>query len=162
MSVAQHRSNPIGPDPSGYSPGMEPMNPQAPAAPDRPQTPPEPGKVTGLRFAKVLTWLLYAYFVLAVIVLVLAFFLLLFNASETASFTEWVYRSADRVMEPFRGIFPTKEAGNGSVIDFAMLFGVVIYGIVALLLHSLVEWLDYKIRLNRWRAAHPGEALPPV
>lgn len=141
---------------------MSPAGAPQPTSQSTRPVPQDPGKVTGLRFAKVLTWLLYAYFVLAVIVLVLAFFLLLFNASETASFTEWVYRSADRVMEPFRGIFPTKEAGNGSVIDFAMLFGVVIYGIIALLLHSLVEWLDYKIRLNRWRAAHPGEVPPPV
>ena len=65
-------------------------------------------------------------------------------------------------MEPFRGIFPTKTAGNGSVIDFSVLFGIIIYGIVALLLHSLVEWLDYKIRLNRWKAAHPGQVPPPV
>lgn len=146
---------------------MQPMSPQGAPQPTAPgqapqQPPPDPGSVTGLRFAKVLTWLLYAYFIIAVIVLVLAFFLQLFNASETASFTEWVYRNADRVMEPFRGIFPTKTAGNGSVIDFSVLFGIIIYGIVALLLHSLVEWLDYKIRLNRWKAAHPGQVPPPV
>ena len=107
---------------------MEPMSPQGapqPTTPGQPQQPPpDPGSVAGLRFAKVLTWLLYAYFIIAVIVLVLAFFLQLFNASETASFTEWVYRNADRVMEPFRGIFPTKTAGNGSVIDFSVLFGI--------------------------------------
>ena len=120
------------------------------------------GGIKGLRVAKVLTWLLYAYFAVAVIVLVLAFFLLLFNASETAAFTEWVYRSATRVMEPFRGIFPSAVRSNGSVVDFAVLFGIIIYGIVAMLLNSLVEWLDYKIRLNRWRGAHPGEVPPPL
>mgnify|MGYP000113670116 CR=1 FL=1 len=26
---------------------------------------------------------------------------------------------------------------------------------------SLVEWLDYRIRLDRWRAAHPGQVPPP-
>jgi uncharacterized protein YggT (Ycf19 family) len=140
---------------------MEPMSPQG-TPPQSPQTPPEPGSLNGLRFAKLLTYLLYAYFILAVIVLVLAFFLQLFNASETASFTEWVYRSANRVMDPFRGIFPSKTTGVGSVIDFSMLFGIIIYGIVALLLHSLIEWLDYRIRLTRWKAAHPGQVPPPA
>ena len=78
-------------------------------------------RITGLRFAKVLVWLVYAYFIVALVILTLAFFLQLFGASTTASFTEWVYRSADRVMEPFRGIFPTREIGDqGSVIDFAV------------------------------------------
>ena len=71
---------------------------------------------TGLKFAKVLVWLVYAYFLIAIIILVLEFFLLLFNASTDASFTQWVYRNGDRVMEPFRGIFPAETAGNGSVI----------------------------------------------
>lgn len=153
---------------------MEPMPPSAapsvysgtPAAPGGPGTPapeppPEPGAVKGLKVAKVLTWLVYAYVIVAVVMLTLYFFLLLFNADPSASFAEWVYRSADRVMEPFRGIFPTKEAGNGSVLDFAVLFAMLVYGIVALLLHSLISWLDYRVRLDRWRAAHPGQVPPP-
>ena len=145
---------------------MEPMpgtptptgapNAAAPTAP-----PPDPGKVTGLRVAKVLTWLVYAYFLVAVILLVLEFFLLLFNANPDAGFAEWVYRSGDRVMEPFRGIFPTKQAGNGSVLDFAVLFAIIVYGVLALAFHSLVEWLDYRIRVDRWRAANPGQVPPP-
>ena len=117
--------------------------------------PGDSGKVTGLRFAKVLSWLVYAYFVIAMIVLLLAFFLLLFNASATADFTQWVYRSANRVMEPFRGIFPSAVSSNGSVIDFAVLFAIIVYGIVAMLLHSLVEWLDYRIRVRRYQELHP-------
>jgi uncharacterized protein YggT (Ycf19 family) len=113
------------------------------------------GKVQGLRFAKVVSWLIYAYFVVAVIILVLAFFLLLFNASETADFTQWVYRSANRVMEPFRGIFPSAVNSNGSVIDFAILFAIIVYGIVAMLLHALVTWLDERIRFARFRDQHP-------
>jgi uncharacterized protein YggT (Ycf19 family) len=104
------------------------------------------GSTTALRFAKGLVWLVYGYFVLAVIILVLAFFLLLFNANTDASFTEWVYRSANRVLEPFRGIFPAVTADNGSVLDFAVLFAIVMYGIFALVVHAVVSWLDQKIR----------------
>lgn len=144
---------------------MEPMPgtpaPPTPTDPAAAGPPPDPGKVTGLRVAKVLTWLVYAYFLVAVILLVLEFFLLLFNANPTAGFAEWVYRSGDRVMEPFRGIFPTKQAGNGSVLDFAVLFAIIVYGVLALAFHSLVEWLDYRIRVDRWRAANPGQVPPP-
>ena len=69
----------------------------------------EKARLGGIRFAKVLVWLVYAYFVAAVIILVLTFFLELFNASTDASFTEWVYRSADSVLAPFAGIFPSVE-----------------------------------------------------
>lgn len=140
---------------------MEPLPSGSPAPAEGAAPPPDSTTITGLRVAKVLTWLVYAFVLVAVILLVLEFLLLLFNADPTASFSEWVYRSADRVMEPFRGIFPTKQAGNGSILDFAVLFAIVIYGVVALALHSLAEWLDYRIRLDRWRAAHPGQVPPP-
>lgn len=101
--------------------------------------------VTGLKLAKILVWVVYAYFALAVILLVMAFFLQLFNASTTAAFTEWVYRSAGRVLQPFRGIFPTAEIGeNGSVVDYAIVFAIIMYGIFALVIHSFVDWLDRK------------------
>lgn len=119
-----------------------------PRQPER-HLPKDPSHVTALRFAKVLTWLVYAYFLLAVIVLVLAFFLLLFNASETAAFTEWVYRSADRAMQPFRGIFPTVEGDNGSVLDFAILFAIIAYGIVSMLLQAVIGWIDRRIAEER-------------
>jgi uncharacterized protein YggT (Ycf19 family) len=99
----------------------------------------------GLRLAKVLVWLVYAYFIVAVIVLVLAFFLLLFAASTDADFTQWVYRAADRALAPFWGIFPSVEGESGSVLDFAVVFAIIMYGILALLVHALVEWLDTKI-----------------
>jgi len=116
-------------------------------------------KIKGLRFAKVVVWLIYAYFVAATIILLLAFFLLLFNASTTADFTQWVYRIAHRVLEPFRGIFPTVTNGNGSVIDFAVVFAIVMYGILALVVHAAVAWLDSKI-ITYQRAAKSAVAEP--
>jgi uncharacterized protein YggT (Ycf19 family) len=97
----------------------------------------------------VIVWLVYAYFLAATIILLLAFFLLLFNASTTASFTQWVYRSANRVLEPFRGIFPTATNGKGSVIDFAVVFAIIMYGILALVVHALVSWLQRQIDRNQ-------------
>ena len=131
------------------------------AAPPAPKAPKEPGTITGLRFAKVMTWLIYGYFVLAVAILVLAFFLLLFNASTDASFTQWVYRSGNRVLEPFRGIFPSHTADNGSVIDFAVVFAIIAYGMLAMAFHALVEWLDRKIYEQRLKAWQLSQAAGP-
>ncbi len=125
---------------------------------------PEPSTAKGLKFAKVLVWLIYAYFVLAVVILVLEFFLLLFGASTDASFTEWVYRSGDRVLEPFRGIFPTHTVNGESVIDFAVLFAIIVYGMLAMAFHALVTWIDRKIyeeRRKAWLATQqPGPPQP--
>lgn len=108
------------------------------------------GVVTGLRLGKLVTWLVYAYLMVAVVILVLAFFLMLFNASTAAEFTQWVYRSADRVLQPFRGIFPTAQLGEqGSVIDFAVIFAIIMYGIFAMIVSTLVSWLDRKIDEHR-------------
>ena len=111
--------------------------------------PADASTTTGLRFAKVLVWLVYAFFMFAVIILVLDFFLLLFNASSDASFTQWVYRSADRVLEPFRGIFPSSTADNGSVVDFAVLFAIIVYGMLAMAVHGVIHWIDRRVSEER-------------
>lgn len=123
--------------------------------------PKDPNTVTGLRLAKVVTWLVYAYFLLAVIVLTLDFFLLLFNASADAAFAEWVYRSADRVLEPFRGIFPSKTAENGSVLDFAVLFAIIVYGIIAMVVQSIIYRIDRAISEERAKARWLAEGGTP-
>ena len=131
------------------------------------------GRTVGLKIAKVLVWLVYAYFLVAVVILVLAFFLLLFNASTSAEFTQWIYRSADRMLEPFRGIFPSALVGEqGSVLDFAIIFAIVMYGLFALVVSNIVDWLDHLIVSRRTAlaqqryeaqmaaAASPGTAPP--
>lgn len=115
-------------------------------------------RITGLRFAKVLVWLVYLFFLLAVIILTAAFFLQLFNANTDAEFTRWVYRNADRVLEPFRGIFPSVQRDNGSVIDFAVLFAIIMYGIFAMLVNGVVHWLDGKIIEQKHKAIQAQEA----
>ena len=51
------------------------------------------------------------------VLLTLGFFLRLFGASTDAEFTRWVYRNVDRIMEPFRGIFPSHAVSDVSVLD---------------------------------------------
>jgi uncharacterized protein YggT (Ycf19 family) len=109
-----------------------------------------------LRIAKVIVVFVYAVVAVCLVLLTLAFVLQLFGASTDAEFTRWVYRNADRVMEPFRGMFPSPTLSDRSVVDFSVLFAMVVYAMVALALHALISWLGEQAaraaRRNRYRA----------
>ncbi len=107
--------------------------------------PPDSNLVFALKLGRWLVWFTFAFLIVAVIILLTAFIFQLTNANETASFVEWIYRSADRLDDPFRSIYPSVERGNGSVIDFSLLFGVVFYGLFAIAVSALVHWIDGKI-----------------
>lgn len=101
---------------------------------------------------KIVTTIVYAYVVIVEIILGLGFILLLFGANPSSGFVEWVYRSMDRAMKPFRGIFEPVElgvAGNDvpSILETSVLFAMIIYAIVALALGNLLHWLT--TRINR-------------
>ena len=103
-------------------------------------------------FARGITYLLYFFLIAVEIILALGFVLLLFGANSTAPFVEWVYRNLERAMAPFRGMFAPIELGTTgtdveAVFDTSVLFAMVVYGIVAMLLHTLIAWLT--VRLNR-------------
>ena len=89
----------------------------------------------------------------------LGFFLLLFGANPEAGFAEWVYRSLDRVMAPFRGIFESIELTGNSVLDTSVLFAMIVYGIVGLCLSAAIDWLTEK--MYQLRARQPvGGPVP--
>jgi uncharacterized protein YggT (Ycf19 family) len=101
--------------------------------------------------ARLAGYLVYFYLIVVEIILFLGFFLLLFGANADAGFADWVYRNLDRAMAPFRGIFTPINLGEvtpeiDSVFDTSILFAMIIYGIVALLLHSLITWLSHRLR----------------
>jgi uncharacterized protein YggT (Ycf19 family) len=115
-------------------------------------TPPQPAESAGgdtklwlLKVAKGVVVFTYAFVLVNLVMLLLGFFLRLFGASTDASFTRWVYRSVDRIMEPFRGMFRSRTLSEDSVIDVSLLFAMIVYCIVALALHALVVWLAGRI-----------------
>ena len=134
-----------------------PQGTQPQATPAEAILPEDSTSVKGMRFARWFGWFVWAYFTFIVIILTLAFFLLLLNADPDVGFVAWVYRSADRAMEPFRGIFPTETAGNGSVIDFSILFAMIVYGILASLTNALVNFFDRKISEERSKAMYVAQ-----
>jgi hypothetical protein len=118
--------------------------------------------VVALRVGKILVVLLYGLVVAAVVILVIAFFLQLFNASTSAPFVQWIYRSARVVLAPFRGIFPQLETESGSVFNVSILFAVLMYGLFAMGIHALISWLERKILVLRaGRSFWDERPLPP-
>jgi len=109
------------------------------------------GRVAALA-ARFIGYLAYIYIMFVEVILFLGFFLLLFGANPSSGFVEWAYRNLDRAMKPFRGIFTPIELGTTSgnqiesIFDTSVLFAMIIYGIIGLLIHSLIQWLTYKVR----------------
>jgi hypothetical protein len=99
---------------------------------------------------RLISYVVYFYILLVEIILLLGFILLLFGANPESGFVDWAYRNLDRVMEPFRGIFSPIEIGQTgddvpAVFATSVLFAMVIYGIVALVLHAVIQWLTNRI-----------------
>jgi uncharacterized protein YggT (Ycf19 family) len=97
------------------------------------------------RIARALTFLVYAFVIVALIILLLGFILQLFGANPHAPFAQWLYRGLRRVMAPFRGLFEPVELDGRSVLDVSILFAMLVYGIVGLALHALIERLSVLI-----------------
>ena len=100
---------------------------------------------TTIRIARGLVWFLYAWVVVTILLLFLAFVLQLFAANPQAGFVEWVYRSTTRAMAPFRGIFEPVELSERSTLDVSILFAMVVYLFVALGLNAAVEWVSGRL-----------------
>ena len=114
---------------------------------------------TGLvRAARLLTYLVYAFVLVALTILAFGFFLLLFGANPDAPFAEWIYRSLARVMAPFRGIFEPVPLDGDSVLDPSILFAMIVYGLAGLLLSGLIDWLTQRLARVRVREATPVAA----
>jgi uncharacterized protein YggT (Ycf19 family) len=103
------------------------------------------GPLTVARLARALTYLVSAFVLVAIVVLLFGFFLLLFGANPDAAFAEWVYRTLTRVIAPFRGLFEPVPVDGRSVLDVSIRFAMVVYGLAALLLHALIDWLTDRI-----------------
>ena len=102
----------------------------------------------------------YAFAIACIVILAIAFFLQLFNANQTAPFVDWIYRAARRIMQPFRGIFPSVEGEQGSVFDVSMLFAMFMYGLLALGANGLIAWIDRKIAAIRYESMSAPAAMP--
>lgn len=65
----------------------------------------------------------------------------LLNANPGNDFVSWLYDVSGRLLEPFRGIFPTETVQPGYVLEFSTLFAMVAYGLLGFLILALVDAL---------------------
>jgi uncharacterized protein YggT (Ycf19 family) len=106
-----------------------------------------------LKCTRVVTWIVYAVVLAKAALLAAAFLLRLAGANPDASFASWVYRSADRSMDPFRGIFPTRELTSASVLDLSLLFAAGVYLVVGMLIDAGLRWLGRQLSHRERRVA---------
>lgn len=99
---------------------------------------------------RVVGYFVYWYLIVVQTILALAFVLQALGADPSVAFAAWVYRSADRAMAPFRGLFPsvdlTSSSGVAATLDTSLLFAMVCYGIVLVLLGLGLDWLGRRLR----------------
>lgn len=98
-----------------------------------------------IKVSRVLTYVVYAYTVLAMIFLGLAFVLQLFSANYATPFVKFVYEVSYDFLSPFRGIFPGQEVGETGYFNSSALFAILIYGIFAIAVHALISYLTAKM-----------------
>jgi uncharacterized protein YggT (Ycf19 family) len=117
-------------------------------------------RVTISKIAKGLLWLVYAWVVVSLVLLFLAFVLQLFGADPNNGFAQWVYRSTTRAMAPFRGLFEPVHFGTQSVLDTSLLFAMIVYGFVALFLRAGIDWLTQSIERHRRQLDEDARVAP--
>lgn len=99
------------------------------------------------RVIRLLANVVFVYVLVVEAILLIGFVCLLFGIEPASWFVDVVYRSVDRTMQPFRWLFTAIEFGTGSSeevqprIESAIVFAMVVYGIIALAAHDLAEWV---------------------
>ena len=98
------------------------------------------------RIIRVLAIAVFVYVMVIEVILVIGFVCLLFGIEPGSWFVDIVYRSVERTMQPFRWVFAEIEFATGtddqieSRIESAMVFAMIVYGIIALAAHDFAEW----------------------
>jgi len=94
-----------------------------------------------LWISKIFVLAVYLVLIAYVVIVGMAFVLQLLGANPTADFADWVYRAAANITEPFRGIFPTTTVSDRSEFNASLLFALIVYVVLAIALHALIDWL---------------------
>jgi hypothetical protein len=94
---------------------------------------------------RLFTLFIYLVFLAYAVIVGIAFVLQLLGANPQADFADWIYRAAANITQPFRGIFPTTQVSDRSTFNASLLFALIVYLVVAVILHGIVDWLARRI-----------------
>ena len=106
---------------------------------------PSDTKLMFIKTARVLTYIVYGYMMIAVTFLSIGFVLLLFGANQDVAFTRFIYKVAGEFLQPFRGIFPAHPVGETGYFSTSALFAIMIYILLALAIHALITYITAKM-----------------
>jgi uncharacterized protein YggT (Ycf19 family) len=98
-----------------------------------------------LWLCRIVVLIVYLVVFAYAVILGIAFVLRLLGANPDADFADWIYTAAGRILEPFRGIFPTTEITERSVFDASLLFALLVYLFIGIVLHGIIDWLARRI-----------------
>ncbi len=101
--------------------------------------------VVALKVARGLTYLVYAYTIVAITFLSVGAVMLLFGANKEVGFTQFVYTGASHFLQPFRGIFPGFNVGDSGYFSTSAVFAIIMYILFALALHALINYVTLKM-----------------
>lgn len=94
-----------------------------------------------MRLAYIATNLLNFFIGAVEAILGLRFLLKLFGANASNGFVDWIYEMSSVLLEPFRGIFPSRVFDNQNVLEFNTLFAMLIYAVIGLFLIWVISTL---------------------
>lgn len=114
---------------------------------------PSDGTLMFIKFSRAISYIVYAFVIIAVVSLIFGFFLLLFGANTDTPFVKFVYNVAYEFMQPFRGIFPTRSVGETGYFSATALFAIIVYLLLGAAIQSLISYINVKM------AKHEQELL---
>lgn len=102
-------------------------------------------KLMFIKVARVLTYCVYGYALVASAFLAVGFFLLLFSANSSTPFVHFVYEGALAFLAPFRGIFPVRQISETGYFSPSALFAIMMYIFLALGMNALINYVTLKM-----------------
>lgn len=105
---------------------------------------------TGLKFSKVIVWIMYIWVLIGVIALSLRVFLLAASANTATGFANFVMNVSGDYLQPFRGIFTGREVGETGYLDVSSIFAIVVYLFILWGFKSLIQYVQNKIDLDKY------------
>ena len=113
-----------------------------------------------IKFTRAISYVVYAFTIIAVVSLTVGFFFLLFGANSTTPFVQFVYNIAYEFMAPFRGIFGTHSVGQTGYFSASALFAIIFYLIFAAAMSSLIGYINLKM-VTHQRELEQMQNTPP-
>lgn len=98
-----------------------------------------------IKFTRAISYIVYAFTIIAVVFLTMGFFLLLFSANPNVGFTQFVYKVAAEFLQPFRGIFPPHQISETGYFSTSALFAIIFYLFFAAGMDALIGYINVKM-----------------